>query len=213
MMHFIVLWAFYGPSLIGVVFINYADNIYYVKFTAIQIFQPGLQIAAVSRILAVCGTAEEQDRKPNMASILIANGPNLNLLGRRQPEIYGSAKLADIEALCRKRADAHGLEIEFVQSNYEGGLVDAVQSATQRHQGIVINPAAYTHTSIAIADALTAAGLPVIEVHLSNIYRREPFRSHSYVSPVACGVICGLGESGYAFAVEALARKIIHGVS
>lgn len=141
-----------------------------------------------------------------MSSILIVNGPNLNLLGERQPEIYGSDRLSDIETLARQRAHTHGLGIEFMQSNHEGELVDAIQAATARHDGIVINPAAYTHTSVALVDALSATKLPVIEVHLSNIYRRESFRAHSYISKVAQGVICGLGIIGYALAIDALAE-------
>ena len=143
-----------------------------------------------------------------MSSILIANGPNINLLGARQPQIYGSASLKDIESLCRERASHYQLTLECIQSNHEGELVDAIQAAHDRHHGIVINPAAFTHTSIAIHDALTATGLPIIEVHLSNIFQREKFRTHSYVSPIADGVICGLGPQGYVLAVDALAKII-----
>lgn len=145
-----------------------------------------------------------------MNSILIANGPNLNTLGTRQPEIYGTTTLDDIRELCHSRASKLGLKVEFIQSNHEGELVDAIQSARDKHRAIAINPAAYTHTSIAIADALAATNLPVIEVHLSNIHRRESYRTHSYVSLVADGVICGLGETGYILAIEALA-KVING--
>lgn len=137
--------------------------------------------------------------------LLIVHGPNLNLLGTREPEIYGTGTLEDINALCRAAAAEHGLETEFVQSNHEGVLVDAIQAARDSADGIVINPAAYTHTSVAIADALAAVGLPTVEVHLSNVHAREPFRRHSYVSPHASAVIAGAGANGYQFAVEHLA--------
>ena len=140
--------------------------------------------------------------------ILILNGPNLNLLGTREPEIYGATTLADIEAACRRRAGKEGLELEFRQSNSEGELVDWIQEARGRHDAIIINPGAYSHTSIAILDALQAVGLSVIEVHLSNIHRREAFRHHSYVSRAAQGVICGFGADGYALALDAAARML-----
>src|SRR5512144_2787236 len=123
-------------------------------------------------------------------TILVMNGPNLNLLGVREPEIYGRMTLADIEDACRRRAAALGLAVEFRQSNHEGELVDWIQQARAGHAALVINAGAYTHTSIALLDALAAADIPVIEVHLSNIFRREPFRRHSYLSPVAHGVVC-----------------------
>ena len=138
------------------------------------------------------------------ATIHILNGPNLNLLGKREPEIYGSETLEDIERRCRKKAIGLGLDIELRQTNIEGELVGWIQDVQGKSAGIIINAAAYTHTSVAVHDALKACGLPVIEVHLSNIYRREPFRHHSYVSPVANGVICGFGGQGYEFALEAL---------
>lgn len=141
------------------------------------------------------------------AKIFILNGPNLNLLGVRQPEIYGSETLADIEALCADRAAALGLQIDFRQSNIEGELVGWIQEARDRAAGIIINAAAYTHTSIAILDALKAVDVPVIEVHLSNVFAREDFRHHSYVSLAATGVICGLGSAGYLLALEALAKQ------
>lgn len=137
--------------------------------------------------------------------ILILNGPNLNLLGTREKSIYGGETLADIEAMCRTRCEALDLACDFRQSNHEGELVDWIQSARKTADGIVINPAAYSHTSVAIHDALRAAEKPVIEVHLSNIHQREPFRHHSYVSSVATGVICGLGPKGYTLALEAIA--------
>ncbi|MFJ3819651.1 type II 3-dehydroquinate dehydratase [Streptomyces nodosus] len=140
------------------------------------------------------------------APIMILNGPNLNLLGHRQPEVYGSDTLADIEALCVKAVAAHGGTVDFRQSNHEGELVDWIQEARLNHAGIVINPAAYSHTSVAILDALHACeGLPVVEVHISNIHRREQFRHHSYVSQRADAVIAGCGVQGYAFAVQRVA--------
>lgn len=142
------------------------------------------------------------------ATVLILNGPNLNLLGSRQPEIYGRETLADIEAGCRRHAQALGLSIDFRQSNHEGQLVDWIQEARGRCGGVVINAGAYTHTSIAILDALLACGLPIIEVHLSNIHQREPFRQTSYVSKAARGMICGFGGHGYLLALDAIARLI-----
>ncbi|GFZ86181.1 type II 3-dehydroquinate dehydratase [Nesterenkonia alkaliphila] len=140
--------------------------------------------------------------------LLIVHGPNLNLLGTREPEIYGSDTLEDVNELCRKTASERGLEVQTVQSNHEGELVDAIQAARGNADGIVINPAAYTHTSVAIADALAAVGLPIVEVHLSNVHAREPFRKHSYVSALASAVIAGAGITGYRFAVEHLAELI-----
>lgn len=140
--------------------------------------------------------------------VWVLNGPNLNLLGTREPSVYGRQTLADIEAACRKRADALGLDIDFRQSNSEATLIDWVQAARSTAAGIVINAAGYTHTSVALMDALSAVELPVIEVHLSNIHRREEFRHHSYISPVARGVIVGLGGHGYELALEALARLL-----
>lgn len=137
--------------------------------------------------------------------LLIVHGPNLNLLGTREPEIYGADTLEDANELCRKTASERGLDVQTVQSNHEGELVDAIQAARGTADGIVINPAAYTHTSVAIADALAAVGLPIVEVHLSNVHAREPFRKHSYVSPLASAVIAGAGIAGYRFAVEHLA--------
>ena len=137
-------------------------------------------------------------------NVLILNGPNLNLLGTREPEIYGSATLADIEAQCRERAKALGLATDCRQSNAEGELVGWIQDARDSADGIILNPGAYTHTSVAILDALLAVGLPVIEVHLSNTHKREDFRRHSYVSRAADGVICGFGVHGYLMALEAM---------
>lgn len=140
--------------------------------------------------------------------VLILNGPNLNLLGQRQPEIYGRETLADVEAACRKLASGLGLEPAFLQSNHEGVLVDAIQSARATQRGIVINPGAYSHTSVAILDALNAFDGPVIEVHISNIHRREAFRHHSYVSLRADAVIAGLGTEGYLAALRRMAMLL-----
>ena len=140
--------------------------------------------------------------------IAVLNGPNLNLLGTRQPEIYGCATLDDVEALCAETAERLGLAIDFRQSNAEGELLSWVQECRGRAAGIVINPAGYTTTSVALLDALLAVELPVIEVHLSNIHRREEFRHRSLVSRAAVGVICGLGMSGYALALTAMAELI-----
>jgi 3-dehydroquinate dehydratase II len=143
--------------------------------------------------------------RPN---ILVLNGPNLNLLGTREPEIYGRMTLADIDDACRRRAAALDLTVESRQSNHEGELVDLIQRARGAHAGLIINAGAYTHTSIALLDALAAVDMPVIEVHLSNIFRRESFRRHSYVSTVAHGVVCGFGGFGYEMALEALAHLL-----
>ena len=140
------------------------------------------------------------------ATVLILNGPNLNLLGEREPEIYGHESLADIEAACRAKARDLGLAVDFRQSNSEAEMVDLIQKARKDAAGIIVNAGALSHTSIAILDALLAAQAPVIEVHLSNIYRREDFRRSSYVSQGAKGVICGLGSHGYLLALEAIAK-------
>jgi len=138
-------------------------------------------------------------------TILVLNGPNLNLLGSREPAIYGHETLADIEKACRARAQSLGLALDFRQSNHEGVLIDWVQQGRGKAAGIVINPAGLGHSSVALLDSLLASELPVIEVHLSNIFRREAFRRHSFVSEAARGVICGLGAQGYLLALEALA--------
>jgi 3-dehydroquinate dehydratase II len=135
-------------------------------------------------------------------TIYVLNGPNLNLLGKRQPEIYGSETLADVEAKVRARAATLGLEIEFFQSNHEGAIIDKIHEAREQAQGIIINPAAYTHTSVAILDALNAFESPVVEVHISNVHKRESFRHHSYVSLRAEAVIAGMGTLGYEVALE-----------
>jgi 3-dehydroquinate dehydratase II len=140
--------------------------------------------------------------------IYILNGPNLNLLGKRQPHIYGHETLADVEAACLKAAQAHDLAIRFHQSNREYEIIDWIHEARETAAGIVINPAAFTHTSVAILDALNTFEPPVIEVHISNVHKREVFRHHSYVSLRADGVIAGLGTQGYSLAVERLASLI-----
>lgn len=140
--------------------------------------------------------------------VLILNGPNLNLLGTREPEVYGTATLADIEKQCRKQAKDLGLTTDCRQSNTEGELVGWIQEARNGTSGIILNPGAYTHTSVAILDALLAVDLPVIEVHLSNTHKREDFRQHSYVSRAAEGVICGFGVQGYLMALEAMATLL-----
>jgi 3-dehydroquinate dehydratase II len=140
--------------------------------------------------------------------ITVLNGPNLNLLGTREPEKYGHATLDDVEALCAEAAEELGLAIDFRQTNGEGELVTWVQECRGRSAGIIINPAGYTTTSIALLDALLAVGLPVIEVHITNIHRREEFRHHSFVSKAATGVIAGLGVQGYALALQAMAGLV-----
>jgi 3-dehydroquinate dehydratase-2 len=146
-----------------------------------------------------------------MSTVLVLNGPNLNLLGTREPAIYGSTTLADIEALCRTEASKHGLSVDFRQSNHEGVLVDWLHEAGRSFaagalKGVVFNAGAYTHTSLALADATKATGVPLIEVHISNVHAREPVRHHSFLSPVARGIIVGLGPLGYALGIAALAN-------
>ena len=154
--------------------------------------------------------AKAARRRPALKPVLILNGPNLNMLGKRQPEIYGKETLADVEQACRAESLRLGLPVEFAQSNHEGVLVDLIQAAREKNAGIIINAGAYTHTSVALLDALNAAEKPTVEVHLSNIYKRERFRHHSYISPAAIGVIAGLGTHGYLLALQALARLLIH---
>jgi 3-dehydroquinate dehydratase-2 len=142
-------------------------------------------------------------------TIYVLNGPNLNLLGTREPEIYGRATLKDVEAMCREAGKRHGFAIAFHQSNHEGALVDLIQEArAKKAAGIVINPAGYTTTSVAILDALLAVNIPTIEVHISNIHARDEFRRHSYVSRVAKAVICGFGVNGYVLAIDGLAAML-----
>ena len=143
-----------------------------------------------------------------MASLLILNGPNLNLLGTRQPDIYGTATLADIEVVCRDTAAEFGMDIECLQSNHEGALVDAIHAARGTHSGIVLNAGAYSHTSVALHDAIVGTEMAVIEVHISNIHARESFRHHSFITPAAVGMISGVGVQGYSLAVRALAEYL-----
>ena len=140
--------------------------------------------------------------------IAVLNGPNLNMLGLRQPHLYGSATLDDVEQLCAETAEALGLAIDFRQTNGEGELVSLVQRAGVEASGVVLNAAAYTHTSLALHDALKMLGVPLVEIHLSNVYKREPIRHKSFVSSLASGVICGFGPFGYELALEAIARLV-----
>jgi len=140
--------------------------------------------------------------------ILILNGPNLNLLGKRQPEIYGTLTLAQIEQRVRALAKELGIEIEFRQSNSEGELVTWIQEAANKFGAIVINPAAYTHTSLAMRDAVSAIGIPTVEIHISNIHQREPFRHHSFIAEVAVGQIAGFGVDSYLLGLRAAAELI-----
>ncbi|WP_417373391.1 type II 3-dehydroquinate dehydratase [Glutamicibacter protophormiae] len=141
-------------------------------------------------------------------TILLLNGPNLNLLGTREPEIYGREMLADVEALARSTAKSLGFELKALQSNHEGVLLDAIHEARTTAAGIVINPGAFTHTSIALADAISGVELPAIEVHISNVHKREAFRHHSYISPVASSIIIGAGVNGYRLAVQQMAHLL-----
>ncbi|WP_344021773.1 type II 3-dehydroquinate dehydratase [Pseudonocardia kongjuensis] len=148
-----------------------------------------------------------------VTTVYVFNGPNLNLLGVRKPEVYGTTVLADVEALCATTAAGHGLELDFRQTNHEGTLVDWIQeagAAVKRGDalGLVLNAAAYTHTSVALHDAIEGAELPTVEVHISNVHGREAFRHHSYVSPVAAGIVVGFGVDGYALAIDGLVRKL-----
>lgn len=141
-------------------------------------------------------------------NIMIINGPNLNTLGKRQVEIYGKETLKDIESLCKKEAKAQKLSVDFRQSNSEGEMVNWIQEAGKGFDGLIINAAAYTHTSVAIMDALLSINIPIIEVHLSNLFKREEFRHHSYVTPAAKGMICGFGSHGYNLAIKGLAKLL-----
>jgi 3-dehydroquinate dehydratase-2 len=145
-------------------------------------------------------------------TIYVLNGPNLNLLGTREPQIYGRSTLKDVEKLCHKAAAAHGFAVEFRQSNHEGEIIDWIHEAgAKKAAGVVLNPAGFTHTSVAIHDAIKAVNVPVIETHISNIHAREPWRRHSYVSFVARAVICGFGVNGYALAINGIAAMSAKG--
>ncbi|MGC1495962.1 MAG: type II 3-dehydroquinate dehydratase [Sulfitobacter sp.] len=143
-----------------------------------------------------------------MPSILILNGPNLNLLGTRQPDVYGKTTLADVRVMCEDEATRLGLTLAFEQSNHEGVLIDMIHAAKGSHDAIVLNAGAYTHTSVALMDAIASVELPVVEVHLSNIHAREAFRHKSYIAPVALGQICGFGAKGYLMALDALSERL-----
>jgi 3-dehydroquinate dehydratase II len=139
-------------------------------------------------------------------TVYVLNGPNLNLLGTREPKTYGRATLADVEQLCRDAAARHRFKVEFRQSNHEGAIVDSIhEAAAKKAVGIIINAGAYTHTSIAIRDAAAAVEVPVVEVHISNVFARERFRHHSHIAPVAKASLCGFGINGYALAIDGLA--------
>jgi 3-dehydroquinate dehydratase (EC 4.2.1.10) len=144
-----------------------------------------------------------------MAKILVIHGPNLNLLGSREPTIYGNATLDEINQTIQQWAKRSGVTVELVQSNHEGEIVDCIGRAKNVFDAIVINPAAYTHTSVAIRDAISAVGIPAIEVHLSNIYSREEFRHHSLIAPVAYGQVCGFGSFSYILGLEAVKKVIL----
>jgi 3-dehydroquinate dehydratase-2 len=144
-----------------------------------------------------------------MHSFLILNGPNLNLLGTRQPEVYGKTTLEDIERMCKDHAAKIGVSVTFAQSNHEGEMIDHIHGARGVHDGIILNAGAYTHTSIALMDAITSAELPAIELHLSNVHAREEFRHKSYISKVCVGLICGFGAYGYVLSMDAMKARIL----
>lgn len=146
--------------------------------------------------------------KISMSNILVLNGPNLNMLGKRQPEIYGSVTLTEVEDACREHGRKLGADVTCAQSNHEGALIDAIHAARDTQHGIILNAGAYTHTSIALMDAVASAELPMIEVHLSNIHAREEFRHVSYISKVAIGQVCGFGKQGYLLALDAMVTHI-----
>ncbi len=144
-------------------------------------------------------------------TVFVLNGPNLNLLGTREPQVYGAQTLADVQALCQDACTRHGLQLRFHQSNHEGQLLDWIHEAGRLHAqgelaGVILNAGAYTHTSIALMDAVKGTGVALLELHISNVFAREAFRHHSYLSPVARAVMCGFGVQGYALAVEAVAQ-------
>lgn len=144
----------------------------------------------------------------NLTSILVLHGPNLNLLGQREPGIYGSASLSDVDQMLTQEAIALGATVSPFQSNHEGALIDQIHAAIGQHQGILINPGGYTHTSVAIRDAISGVAIPTVEVHLSNIHKREAFRHHSYIAPVAIGQISGFGIESYRLGLQALVRHV-----
>lgn len=146
-----------------------------------------------------------------MPSLLILNGPNLNLLGTRQPEVYGAVTLADIEQICAAHAKQLNVALSFEQTNHEGAMVDLLHAAKGTHDAVILNAGAYTHTSVALMDAISSIELPVIELHLSNIHARETFRHKSFIAPVALGQICGFGARGYTLAMDAAVSHLGHG--
>lgn len=150
----------------------------------------------------------EGDKMSTVGTVLVINGPNLNMLGSRETNIYGDTTLNDIVTSLTQSASKQMVAVSHVQSNHEGTLVDAIQQAQGKVDFIIINPAAYTHTSVAIRDALLAVAIPFVEVHLSNVHAREPFRQHSYLSDIAAGVICGLGPQGYQYALDHAVKAI-----
>lgn len=154
------------------------------------------------------GVNNQMNQKKNKLNILVIHGPNLNMLGKREPEIYGKTTLDEINSELEKLGTTLGIFVETFQSNHEGAIVEKIQEAAVTQKGIVINPAAYTHTSIAIRDALLALDIPIIEIHISNIYKREPFRHKSLISDIVTAQITGLGIKGYSMALKALAEMI-----
>lgn len=171
------------------------------------IFDPAFQVTAYAAIQSQAWH-QEVSLPSQSTKIAILNGPNLNLLGTREPDIYGTQTLQDIEDAAGEHAGKLGVEVDFRQTNHEGQMVDWIQEIRNNTAGLIINAGAYSHTSIAILDALSAYSAPIIEVHLSNIYRRESFRHHSYISKAAHGVICGLGAQGYLLAIDGLTNLI-----
>ncbi len=146
-------------------------------------------------------------------TVCVFNGPNLNLLGTREPAVYGAATLADVQALCEQACARHGWQLDFRQSNHEGELVEQIHHAGRLHAagqlaGVILNAGAYTHTSVALHDAVKGTGVPLIELHISNVFAREPFRHHSYLSAVAVAVMCGWGVQGYPLAIDGLAQRL-----
>ena len=143
-----------------------------------------------------------------MTAILILNGPNLNLLGKRQPDVYGVTSLADIEVSCRRHVAGQDIDLTFIQSNHEGELIDKIHAARETVDGLILNAGAYTHTSLALMDAISSAEIPTVELHLSNVHAREEFRHHSFIAKVAVGVICGFGAYGYILAIDAMRNHL-----
>jgi 3-dehydroquinate dehydratase-2 len=158
---------------------------------------------------ASAASSDDRGSTPTPPRVLVLHGPNLNLLGTREPEHYGRTTLADINRSLAERATSAGVELEAFQSNHEGALIERIHAAREQAVNfIIINPAAYTHTSVALRDALSGVDIPFVEVHLSNVHAREPFRQHSYFSDLAVGVICGLGSDGYALALEFVLNRL-----